>query len=144
MIFCRHGTHLPGGEGLDHAGGGGHAPDPRVAWMLMNAQLSSTIDFWNWPRRSAHPRQRAAGMARHLDNSRGARRVWRAHHRGRTAVRLFTHGCPGAVREQLHAVLGGHAPPASGPKNVFLVAAFRAHIRLMFSTIRATGNGDFF
>src|SRR5882762_11386458 len=98
--------------------------------MLMRASALFHDDLWKLAAPIAPaPRQRAAGMARHLDVGRGARRIRRAHHRGRTAIRLLTHaGVQGQFAEQLHAVLSGHPRSAAGPEDVFLVAALRTHM----------------
>src|SRR5258706_14222933 len=99
--------------------------------MLMKASVLFDDNFWKLATTiTPAPRQCAAGMACHLDVGRRARGVRRTHHRGRTAVRLFAHaGVQGQFAEQLHAVLSGHARPPSGPKNVFLVATFPAHMQ---------------
>src|SRR5712675_3476180 len=90
--------------------------------MLMRASALLDNDLWKLAASIAPaPRQRAAGMARHLDVGRGARRIRGTDHRGRTAIGLFAHaGVQGQFAEQLHAELGGHPCSASGPEDVFL------------------------
>src|SRR5258706_15235554 len=99
--------------------------------MLMKASVLFDDNFWKLAATiTPAPRQRAAGMACHLDVGRRARGVRCTHHCGRSAVRLFTHaGVQGQFAEQLHAVLSGHARSASGAKKELLVSTFRAHLQ---------------